>query len=65
MEKTIYVEKSIMHVLDESLGEAILSDVLHPVSADVNAYITKQIEKLLKDKDIRVGEVKEQEMVYL
>lgn len=49
----INIEKMILHVLDNSVGVPVFSEMEHPFNGDIMEFISTHIEKAFNDIDIR------------
>lgn len=53
MDKDIYIQKLVVHILDNTLGLPVLSEALPPLSAETNTFVGKRIERLFADGKLK------------
>ena len=53
MNRDIAVQKLAVHILDNTLGMPVLSEALPPFSAETNSFVSKHIERLFDDGNLK------------
>lgn len=52
-ETNVKIEKYIVHILDNNVQLPVLSEQEHPADSEINDFIAKHIEKVLKDDSLK------------
>ncbi|KNF10070.1 hypothetical protein CLPU_1c02350 [Gottschalkia purinilytica] len=51
--KEVFVEKLILHILDNCLGLPVLSEEEHPFDDDINEFMIKHIDRVFEDVNLK------------
>lgn len=51
----VYIQKLVIHILDNTLGMPVLSEALPPLSAETNSFVAKHIERLFGDGKLKTS----------